>query len=150
MAQGPENRFIARVHRKLAKDVYHMKNHNQYVGGVPDVYYEGNSDSLWVEYKYWASVKRSFTPEDIVSELQHQWIQRAHNNNVSIAIIVGYKKGGVIIRPDEPRMLGSQFKELVQPIEAIANWIEGKTINAFELDRNTGRAVRARHDSRDN
>ena len=34
MSKGPENTFIGSVHKHLPAGLYHMKNHNAYVGGI--------------------------------------------------------------------------------------------------------------------
>ena len=34
MSKGPENTFIASIHRCLPRSVYTLKNHNQYNGGI--------------------------------------------------------------------------------------------------------------------
>ena len=34
---GPENTFIASIHRQLPVDLYHMKTHNEYISGPTDV-----------------------------------------------------------------------------------------------------------------
>ncbi len=92
----PENTFIASVHRYLPEDVYHMKNHNQYNGGIPDVWYSGPAGDLWVEYKFIAVPKR---PETVIkidlSELQRAWLTARHAEGRSVAVVVGSKEGGV-------------------------------------------------------
>ena len=53
MSQGPENAFIASIHRHLPspETLYRMKNHNEYNGGIADCWYSGKRD-LWIEYKF--------------------------------------------------------------------------------------------------
>lgn len=92
----PENTFIGSVHRHLPVDIYHMKNHNQYNGGIPDVWYSGPAGDLWVEYKFVVIPKR---PETIVkvelSELQKDWLSSRHREGRNVAVVVGSKEGGV-------------------------------------------------------
>lgn len=128
MASKPETNFIKKIHSRLDSCVYREKMANPYRGGTPDVYYEGHHGVLWVEYKYWRSIKRQFTPEEIVSPKQWFWIQRAHANNVNIVTIIGYEDKGVIVYPDDEKILNSQFKQKLQTLADLALWIEGKTI----------------------
>lgn len=99
MSRGPENTFIAGVHKHLPASVYHMKNHNQYVGGVADVWYSGVRD-LWVEYKFIAVPARAATPINLLSDkalspLQQQWLRARHGEGRSVGVVVGCAGGGV-------------------------------------------------------
>lgn len=78
-----------------------MKNHNQYNGGIADVWYSGVRD-LWIEYKFIAVPKRLTTMIDLVSgnnpeisSLQQQWLRSRHGEGRSVGVIVGSKNGGV-------------------------------------------------------
>jgi len=99
---GPENTFISSVHRHLPADLYRMKNHNQYNGGIPDVWYSGCRADLWIEYKFITVPKRSNTVIDLVggknpaiSALQKHWLTERHLEGRSVGVIVGSKEGGV-------------------------------------------------------
>ena len=93
---GPENTFIASVHRHLPAELYRMKNHNQYTGGIPDVWYSGPAGDLWIEYKFIALPKRDSTTIKIdLSELQKNWIISRHSEGRQVGVIVGCKDGGV-------------------------------------------------------
>lgn len=99
---GPENTFIASVHRHLPCGLYSMKNHNQYNGGIADVWYSGGKADLWVEYKFIVVPKRSDTVIDLldgknppISPLQQQWLRGRHAEGRSVGVIVGCKEGGV-------------------------------------------------------
>ena len=101
MSQGPENTFIGSVHKHLPAGIYHMKNHNQYVGGIADVWYSGVRD-LWVEYKFIVVPKRPDTVIDLItgknpaiSYLQQEWLRSRHEEGRSVGVIVGSKDGGV-------------------------------------------------------
>lgn len=97
----PENTFIASVHRHLppVDELYRMKNHNQYNGGIADVWYSGFKD-LWVEYKFLVVPKRQTTVIDLlkthVSPLQEEWLYERHSEGRNVWVIVGSKDGGVI------------------------------------------------------
>ena len=99
-----ENTFIASVHRHLPASLYRMKNHNQYNGGIADVWYSGKKD-LWIEYKFIAVPKRPGTIIDlinkppkgdsVISTLQQQWLHDRHSEGRNVGVIVGSKEGGV-------------------------------------------------------
>lgn len=73
-----------------------MKNHNQYNGGIPDVWYSGPAADLWIEYKFVALPKRENTLITIeLSELQKNWITSRDAEGRSVGVIVGSKDGGV-------------------------------------------------------
>ena len=103
MAKKPENQFITSVHKHVPpSQLYRMKNHNAYVGGVPDVYYSGSpgpsgsSNDLWVEYKY---IPVTTPRADVVPDLSRQqfdWIKGRRSEGRSCWVIVGSKNGGVI------------------------------------------------------
>jgi hypothetical protein len=101
MSKGPENTFIGSVHKHLPAGIYRMKNHNQYVGGIADVWYSGVRD-LWVEYKFIVVPKRPDTVIDLItgknpaiSYLQQEWLRSRHEEGRSVGVIVGSKDGGV-------------------------------------------------------
>ncbi|PTT35457.1 hypothetical protein DBR23_23415 [Acidovorax sp. HMWF018] len=78
-----------------------MKNHNQYNGGIADVWYSGVRD-LWVEYKFIVVPKRPDTVIDLltgkapaISYLQQEWLRSRHGEGRSVGVVVGSKDGGV-------------------------------------------------------
>jgi hypothetical protein len=98
----PENAFIASVHRYLPSGIYRMKNHNQYNGGIPDVWYSGSKSDLWIEYKFVNLPKRNETIIDltsgnnpILSALQQEWLTSRYAEGRNVAVVVGSKLGGV-------------------------------------------------------
>lgn len=123
MAAKPETSFIRRVNKKLPPEVHREKMANPFRGGTPDVYYEGTSGVLWAEYKFWTSVPRVIDVTEIVSPLQALWLNRAYDNGVNIAVIVGYQKGGRVFTWDEPELSGGEFKKDLTPIVDLAEWI---------------------------
>lgn len=101
MSRGPENTFIASVHKHLPAKVYRMKNNNQYNGGIADVWYSGQLD-LWVEYKFIALPARDGTVVDLISgknpaisALQQTWLRARSAEGRKVGVIVGCKAGGV-------------------------------------------------------
>lgn len=87
MSQGPENRFITSIHKKLPPSVYRMKNHNQYTGGIPDCWYSGTAGDLWIEYKY---------GKNKLSALQKDWIEARRNEGRRVWVVTGAKDSVVI------------------------------------------------------
>ena len=103
MSKGPENTFISSVHRYLPDALYRMKNHNQYNGGIADVWYSGTRADLWVEYKYLEVPKRPETLIDLkdlkkpycLSALQQEWLASRFIEGRNVGVIIGSKNGGV-------------------------------------------------------
>lgn len=98
MSRGPENTFIASVHRHIPSAVYSMKNHNEYNGGIADCWYSGNKTDLWIEYKFIEVPKRPKTAikvSSLLSALQLEWLRARHLEGRNVAVIVGSKDGGV-------------------------------------------------------
>lgn len=96
MSRGPETTFIQSIHRLLPKDVYRMKNHNEFNGGIADCWYDGPAADLWVEYKFIVVPKRDTTLITVdLSPLQRDWLRGRAENGRNVAVIVGCKEGGV-------------------------------------------------------
>ena len=74
-----------------------MKNHNEYVGGIPDVWYSGNLNDLWVEYKYLPISKPRKPVIPNLSPKQLHWIKCRRQEGRNVWVIIGYKLGGVIL-----------------------------------------------------
>ena len=92
----PENTFIGSVHRLLPHELYRMKNHNQYNGGIPDCWYSGPAGDLWIEYKHVVLPKRDdtlITPN--LSALQIDWLNGRSKEGRRVGVIIGTKEGGV-------------------------------------------------------
>ena len=126
MSRGPENTFIASVHKHLPEAVYHMKNHNEYIGGVADVWYDGPMNDLWVEYKFIAVPKRDDTVIDLdLSKLQQEWLRNRWNNGRNVAVVVGCKDGGVWFENGawEKTMTAEHFRLWTVPRKEIAQLI---------------------------
>lgn len=97
MARGPETGFIASIHRHLPSELYSMKNHNEYNGGIADCWYSGVANDLWVEYKFIAIPKRTSTlirPFDGLTPLQRDWLWRRHTEGRNVWVVIGCGEGG--------------------------------------------------------
>lgn len=132
MSKGPENTFIAAVHRHLPVSLYRMKNHNQYNGGIADVWYSGLKADLWVEYKFVKVPVRDSTVIDLgLSELQKHWLRARFDEGRHVAVIVGSKDGGVWL-PNaswENAVTAKKFRELIRSRQELAQLIALHTNN---------------------
>lgn len=131
MAKGPENTFIASVHRHLPDELYRMKNHNQYNGGIADVWYSGPKGDLWVEYKFITVPKRDNTLIDFgLSELQKEWLGARYREGRYVAVIVGSKEGGVLCTTPPTwttKCTAAAFRELLVSRKQLADFITRRT-----------------------
>lgn len=133
MPAKPETQYIARLHRRLPKSIYHLKNHNPYAGGVPDVWYSGDKGDLWVEYKYVDPLPKRVPirisgEKGLLSALQLDWLDKRYKEGRKLAVIIGCKQGGVVL---ENRLwhgeLGfDDFCALIQSDFFTAQWIENQ------------------------
>lgn len=133
MAQKPETKYIGRVHSKLDAAVYREKMNNAFRGGTPDVYYEGNKDTLFVEYKWYPTVPEivdlsDYTRKPSLTKLQQKWLERRYNNGHRAAVIAGMPEGGLILE-------GIDFKYRIDlralnllSSEGVAAWIYEETM----------------------
>ena len=101
MSKGPENTFIGSVHKHLPPELYRMKNHNQYNGGIADCWYSGLEGDLWVEYKFIKIPARDDTVINLVtgknpeiSYLQQEWLRARYAEGRNVGVIIGSKEGG--------------------------------------------------------
>ena len=96
MSSGPENRFIASIHRLLPTTLHWEKMHNQYRGGTADVWYSGWKRDLWVEYKFVDKIPRVGCIIPDCTELQKEWLRDRHAEGRRVYVLVGHPKGGVL------------------------------------------------------
>jgi hypothetical protein len=122
LARQRENVFIEGVHRHLPGSVYAEKMHNPFRRGTPDCYYEGPQGILWAEYKWLKALPDVLVCTNIkdFTKLQQRWLRRAHNNGVSVALIVGSLDGAVVC----PALTWAQpLKPSPLPSKEVARWI---------------------------
>lgn len=127
----PENTFIASVHRHLPPTLYRMKNHNQYIGGIADVWYSGQRD-LWIEYKFIKVPTRDGTLIDLcggsspaLSHLQQAWLRGRDQEGRHTGVIVGSKDGGVWYPKTTwgQRLTAEQYRQSLGKRTALASLI---------------------------
>ena len=73
-----------------------MKNHNEFISGIPDVWYSGDRNDLWVEYKYLSISKPRSAVIPHLSPKQLHWIRSRRAEGRNCWVIVGYKLGAVL------------------------------------------------------
>ena len=106
--------------------VYRMKNHNAYVGGIPDCWYSNNASDLWVEYKYIpvSKPRKAVIPD--LSELQIRWISDRFLEGRDVWVIVGCKAGGVVYTDIHEMLNGIEpdiFMQRIQTRKELTNAI---------------------------
>ena len=132
MAAKPETSFTKRITSRLPKDIYVMKNHNVYTGGVPDLWISGNKADLWCEMKYVdpLPVNVPIRPMKLLSTLQAEWLNKRHDQGRNVAVIIGCKTGGIILRNKEwmKDISPSLFPSLIKSHAQLAEWVVGEVI----------------------
>lgn len=136
MSSKPEASFIRSVHKYIPKELYTEGMANPYRGGTPDRYYEGNNGVLWVEYKYFPKlppVIELTSPKAKVklSKLQEDWLRRAYNNGLNVAVIAGCPDGGIIFSGIswDAQWLRAEAVDFIRPRKEVAEWISSQCIN---------------------
>lgn len=107
----PETRFYTAVHKLLPRNLHREKMHNVYRGGTADVWYSGNADDLWVEYKWLAKLPRNALVrlDKLLSPLQQQWLTGRHEEGRNTVVILGTPEGAWICE-------GTTWKQPLDPV----------------------------------
>lgn len=141
MSRGPENTFIGSVHKHLPSELYRMKNHNEYNGGIADCWYSGPRGDLWVEYKFIKVPVRDDTVINLttgknpaISFLQQEWLRQRHGEGRVVGVIIGSKDGGVWCPGDSwdvpfsARQFRSALKTRRELAELISTMTHGRKV----------------------
>ena len=106
----PETRYYTAVHKLLPRTVHREKMHNPYRGGTADVWYSGNLDDLWVEYKWLATLPKTAPTclDRLLSPLQQQWLTGRHEEGRNVVVILGTPEGAWVFE-------GVSWKEPLSP-----------------------------------
>lgn len=128
MASKPESSFRRGVERYIPH-VYKEKMANPYRGGGADCWYSGVNNDLWVEYKYLAKLPIRVPVSYGLTALQLRWLNDRYAEGRNVAVLVGCKEGGVILRAGEWNhpMAVEQFKDRVQPRHELGAFIQNTT-----------------------
>ena len=72
--------------------------HNIYRGGTADVWYSGNLDDLWVEYKWLAKLPKKAPVRQYkeLSPLQLKWLHGRYEEGRNVVVILGTPEGAWI------------------------------------------------------
>lgn len=129
MSRKPETVFSTSVHKHLPKGLYRVKNNNPFAGGIPDFWFSGNKGDLWIEYKYVKALSKNGTAVTL-SELQTKWLRDRYMEGRNVAVIVGCKDGGFILRDLEwdNAIPPSAYTTNLLPRQVIAQWIQSVTV----------------------
>lgn len=87
-----ESQFTRKIHKLLPRTVYKWKISDRYTAGIPDAYYSGSLNDLWVEYKYEKAAKRpqpTLKPPKL-TKLQKAWLRARHAEGRAVATVIGY------------------------------------------------------------
>jgi len=133
----PETRFYAAVHKLLPRSIHREKMHNPYRGGTADVWYSGNLDDLWVEYKWLAKLPRSASVrlDKLLSPLQQQWLSGRYEEGRNVVVILGTPEGAWICE-------GIAWKQPLDPViirtqaiskQNVADYINTRTLLNDEM-----------------
>ena len=104
MSQKPETLFSNAIRKALPHEIYSMKNNNEYVAGVPDLWFSGVGGDLWVEMKFIPKlpVRVPIRPYDLLSALQSEWLSHRYEEGRNVAVIIGCKRAreyeGIILQ----------------------------------------------------
>lgn len=127
MSRKPESVFSTSVHKHLPPSLYRVKNNNPYAGGIPDFWFSGPKTDLWIEYKYIARIPKAGIKADL-SALQLKWLHDRHIEGRNVAVIVGCKDGGLILRDLawENTIPPDRYALDILPRSALAHWIQSE------------------------
>lgn len=89
------------INKKVrAAGVYALKIQTMMNNGVPDCWYSGNKDDLWVEMKYISDKKlpkRDITViQPMLSDLQRAWLDARYYEGRHVAVAIGSSIGWCI------------------------------------------------------
>lgn len=93
----------------MRADTYAWKIMVQFHNSVPDCWYSGDKNDLWVEVKYIKKLpirKQHIDLAKMLSEGQKYWLQTQYDTGRNTAVILGSPAGGAMF-------FGSSWAELV-------------------------------------
>lgn len=132
MAQKPEAKYKAKVHKHLPEYVYHQGMYTPFSAGTPDHWYSGIEGDLWVEYKWSNSMSqrlRLCNPEvkyPMLTHKQQSWLRNRYNEGRNVAVVFACPEGSFIFvalsweQPLEKEV----FLAKCVDVKDVAQWIE--------------------------
>lgn len=130
MSAGPENRFIAAIHRRLKGFLHFEKMANPYRGGTADVWYSGPESDIWIEYKWLNKVPAKKVVKPALSDLQREWLRGRYTEGRRVYVVIGNPAGGMVFldpKEWEEGLRTSQRK--ISPKQVLADWIRDQVGN---------------------
>ena len=129
-----EHGYSQKLRKKLIATgkVFQWKINDNYAGGVPDLFIEGDNADLWLESKRIQTLpKRDTTvidlcnPNQYLSQLQQLWLRRRSDKRGDAAVLVSHKAKATIFfdREWEQPMTTLEFTRRLQPIDTIVDYI---------------------------
>ena len=120
MPQKPEHAYRTKIRRKLHNSIDVWSIHDSYTAGIPDVWYSGWKNDLWIEYKYFQTLPKKHIDltagkHPKLTKLQQHWLNRKLEQGRSVWVVTGFPTGGVILTK------GAWMKPFDQHTQAISN-----------------------------
>lgn len=132
MSTKPETRFYTAVHKLLPKGLHREKMANPYRGGTADVWYSGNADDLWAEYKWLAKVpvRASIRVYELLSPLQLQWLGDRRKEGRNVVVILGSPDGAWVYEFGawEADLPVDLFRAQAKTKQQVADYIRSRTM----------------------
>ena len=127
-----ESQSTQAINRKVRDaGVYALKIQLLMNNGIPDCWYSGNKQDLWIEHKYISTVrmpkKDTTAINSMLSELQSDWLKKRHQEGRNVAVVIGSKSGYCV--QSVPLIWNSPiFKnDLTLTRTQVVKWIINKT-----------------------
>lgn len=134
MAQKPEAKYKAKIHRKLPEYVYHQGMYTPFSAGTPDHWYSGVEADLWIEYKWQEQCPKLIhlcnpgVKYPMLTSKQQSWLKGRYNEGRNVAVVYATKEGSIIFEHGawEYPMEKETFFHLSLDVEEVVNWIVRK------------------------
>lgn len=133
MSTKPETRYYTAIHKLLPKGLHREKMNNPYRSGTADVWYSGNDDDLWVEYKFITKVPKQapIWMDKMLSPLQMDWLERRYLEGRNVVVILGSPDKGYVF--ETPKMwqdclLPDELRERGLTKQQVADYIWRRTM----------------------
>ena len=114
-----ESTFTTKIHTLLPKHIHAWKISDRFHAGVPDAWYSGPSGDAWIEYKFYQTLPKRFTPK--LSPAQRAWLRERYQEGRHVLVIVGDPTHAVILKHLEWEEPVSPSKRLTH--KETAAWI---------------------------
>ena len=123
-----EHSFIRALHRRLTPAVHKWKINDPGLSGVADAFYSGKGGHLFVEYKWLPALPKRDTTRFLIdlSPAQLLWLGGRYDDNIVVAVIVGFPEGGVLFldKDWETHYTLADIIPRIQSHKALAEWIQ--------------------------